>query len=206
MKADPRFGKLLLRSGSRADHGDGVSGPRKSSRAAPPVAVLNYRTWQRLGRESKIVGEFLRVNGTECQVVGVAPKGFSGVTFLGPDLWLPLGCFRTTSTFARFRPDWEAGARWQSDGSRRVWTCRSPRHNCKLCSRLPTAMSQGQILVPRLDQSPPARARQIAGDIVQDRRGGHHQSGSDDRVRAHPGDRLPEPGEHADRAGDRAAP
>ncbi|MGE5295686.1 MAG: ADOP family duplicated permease [Solirubrobacterales bacterium] len=72
-----------------------------------PVVVLSYHWWQRLGGDSKILGEFLCVNGTDCRVVGVAPEGFAGVSLLGSDLWLPLGTYQRVSTQARFRSDQE---------------------------------------------------------------------------------------------------
>ncbi|KPK54925.1 MAG: hypothetical protein AMS22_05160 [Thiotrichales bacterium SG8_50] len=60
---------------------------------APSVAVLSFRAWQRLGADPEMVGQQVRVNGVSCEVIGVAPKGFTGVTLLSPDLWLPLGSF-----------------------------------------------------------------------------------------------------------------
>ncbi len=58
-----------------------------------PVAVLSHRAWQRLGGDPEIMGQSVRVNGAPCEVVGVAPEGFTGLTHLGPDLWLPTGSF-----------------------------------------------------------------------------------------------------------------
>ena len=75
--------------------------PEEEQPGSAPVVVLSYRCWQRLGSDPKLVGEFVSVNGTRCQVIGVMPEGFTGVTFQGPDLWLPLGSYRTTSTWAR---------------------------------------------------------------------------------------------------------
>jgi hypothetical protein len=71
------------------------------------VVVLSYRCWQRLGGDPKVIGELVNINGTGCQVVGVAPKGFTGVTLEAWDIWLPLGSLRTVHTAFRSRPDRE---------------------------------------------------------------------------------------------------
>jgi len=81
--------------------------PEEERHGSAPVVVLSYRCWQRLGSNPKLVGEFLSVNGTDCQVVGVAPEGFTGVTLEGPDLWLSLGSFRVVSTLVRQLPSRE---------------------------------------------------------------------------------------------------
>ena len=75
--------------------------PGEERQGSAPVVVLSQRCWQRLGSDPKLVGEFVSVNGTRCEVVGVAPEGFTGVTLLGPDLWLPLGSYRTVAMLAR---------------------------------------------------------------------------------------------------------
>jgi len=69
--------------------------PEEERRGSAPVAVLGHHLWQRLGSDPKLIGEYLTINSTRCQVVGVAVKGFGGVTFDSPELWLPLGSYRT---------------------------------------------------------------------------------------------------------------
>jgi predicted permease len=56
-----------------------------------PVAVLNYRYWQRrFGGSADIIGHTIRLNAIDFTVVGVAPNGFMGITsMVGPDLWVP---------------------------------------------------------------------------------------------------------------------
>jgi predicted permease len=68
------------------------------------VVVLSWLCWQRLGSDPELVGQFLRFDGVRCKVVGIMPKGFTGVTFNGPDLWLPLGSYRSVSKVARQWP------------------------------------------------------------------------------------------------------
>jgi putative ABC transport system permease protein len=81
--------------------------PEEEQSGSAPVAVLSQRCWQRLGSDPKLIGEFVTVNGTDCQVVGVAPEDFTGATLTGSDLWLPLGSYRTVDTSAREKPDRE---------------------------------------------------------------------------------------------------
>jgi predicted permease len=59
---------------------------------AHPVAVLSYGYWQRrFGRDPRVIGGVLRVNGAAVTVVGVAARGFFGATAdEAPDLFLPL--------------------------------------------------------------------------------------------------------------------
>ncbi len=71
--------------------------PAEGRQGGPLAAVLGYRCWQQLGGDPNLVGEFVRVNGNHCQVVGVAPEGFFGVELVGPELWLPLGSYRAVS-------------------------------------------------------------------------------------------------------------
>ncbi len=65
--------------------------PGEDQQGSAPVVVLSYPLWQRLGGDPKLVGEYVNVNGAVCQVVGVAPQGFTGTSLLGPGLWVPLG-------------------------------------------------------------------------------------------------------------------
>ncbi|NLZ03802.1 MAG: FtsX-like permease family protein [Phycisphaerae bacterium] len=78
--------------------------PAEERQGSGPVMVLTHRTWRRLGADPNMVGQFLRVNGVSCQVVGIAPEGFTGATFIGPDLWLPLGSHLAVADLSRGRP------------------------------------------------------------------------------------------------------
>lgn len=145
--------------------------PEEEQDGSAPVVVLSYRCWQRLGGDSKIVGAFLRISGTDCQVVGVAPEGFTGITLQGPDLWLPLGSFRTVSTLLRVvPPDWKP---WFDVVGR-----------LKTDLDLSVAQAQLQTLFPQFEPEclewwggrpsfslrPPGR-RRIAGESEQERQG-----------------------------------
>jgi putative ABC transport system permease protein len=56
------------------------------------VAVLGYRFWQRsFGGDPAVIGKSVRVEGLPFTVVGVAPKGFTGMGLASdPDITLPL--------------------------------------------------------------------------------------------------------------------
>src|SRR5215831_7290692 len=60
--------------------------------AGNPVAVLGYGYWKdRLGGQTTALNQPVRVNGQVFTVVGVAPRGFNGLT-LGqqPDIYVPM--------------------------------------------------------------------------------------------------------------------
>jgi len=67
--------------------------PTEEQRGAEPVAVLSHRFWQRQGGDPNVLGSQIVVNGTSFRVVGIAPKGFTGIALTGPDLWLPLSAY-----------------------------------------------------------------------------------------------------------------
>lgn len=115
--------------------------PEEERQGSAPVAVLSYRCWQRLGGDPKLVGEFVSIRGTVCQIVGVAPEGFNGVTLDGYDLWLPLGNLRTVHGVYRSRADLEPTFHIVGRLRSRV--------------TMPVAQAQLQALVPRFRQEHP---------------------------------------------------
>ncbi len=116
--------------------------PEEERQGSAPVAVLSYRCWQRLGGDPKLVGEFVGVGGTMCQIVGVAPEGFNGVALDGCDLWLPLGNLRTVHGIYRTRTDLEPS--FHVVGRLRPETT------------MAVAQTQLQALIPRFKQESPA--------------------------------------------------
>jgi len=64
--------------------GDEPSGGR-------PVVVLSHRGWSKLfpGDET-VIGRRLILNGVHCDVIGVMPAGFRGLSVVPPDFWAPL--------------------------------------------------------------------------------------------------------------------
>ena len=56
------------------------------------VVVASYPYWKRMGGRADFVGSTIYINNQPYTVIGVTPKGFSGVSALiAPDIWLPLG-------------------------------------------------------------------------------------------------------------------
>jgi putative ABC transport system permease protein len=56
---------------------------------ASPVAMLRYGFWERrYGRDPKVIGRVVRINGRPTQIVGVMPEGFSFPQ--NQDFWVPL--------------------------------------------------------------------------------------------------------------------
>ena len=58
----------------------------------PRAVVLAYDTWQtRFGLAPGAIGKTIRVNGEPLQIVGVAPRGFTGTTIgTRPELFVPI--------------------------------------------------------------------------------------------------------------------
>jgi len=70
--------------------------PGEDRPGAPhPVVVISHGLWQRdFGGDPAVAGRAARIYGRNFTIVGVAPKGFRGVTLdwgEPPDLWLPIG-------------------------------------------------------------------------------------------------------------------
>ncbi len=59
---------------------------------ASPYVVLSYAYWQgRFAGDNRIVGRAVRLNGYPFTVIGVAPRGFTGLDVaLKPDLFMPI--------------------------------------------------------------------------------------------------------------------
>jgi predicted permease len=56
-----------------------------------PVVVLSHQHWMRRFKgDPAIVGQTIRLNNLPYTVIGVAEPGFTGTTFLGTDLWVPM--------------------------------------------------------------------------------------------------------------------
>jgi len=64
-----------------------------------PVAIANYAWWQnKLGGDPTVIGRTATIGSTVYAIVGVAPRGFFGITVgQSPDLWIPLAMQRAIS-------------------------------------------------------------------------------------------------------------
>ncbi|MDA8020034.1 MAG: ABC transporter permease [Thermoanaerobaculia bacterium] len=60
------------------------------------VAVISHRLWQTRFGGGDALGRSLEINGTMFDIVGITPKGFSGLMAnLPTDIWIPIGKART---------------------------------------------------------------------------------------------------------------
>jgi predicted permease len=81
-----------------------------SSIESPERAVISYRLWDLLGRDDRIIGRSLRLDGRDDTIVGIAQHGFRGLHVgNGCDVWLALResndrGTRDLSVFGRFEP------------------------------------------------------------------------------------------------------
>ena len=59
-----------------------------------PTVVISYKFWEKRGKDPDLVDQTIRLNTREFQVVGIAPKFFTGLSILvSPEFWLPLGMY-----------------------------------------------------------------------------------------------------------------
>jgi predicted permease len=80
--------------GVRATNGRFFNAAESRPNANAPVVIASYSLWQRMGGHPDFVGSTFQVNGKPLTVIGVTPRGFTGVNaVLAPDLWLPLGVY-----------------------------------------------------------------------------------------------------------------
>ena len=60
--------------------------------AGPPVVVLSRQFWQRrFGADPAALGRPIRLGSTLFTVIGVAPRGFTGIELNQVDAWVPVG-------------------------------------------------------------------------------------------------------------------
>ncbi|HZR26117.1 MAG TPA: ADOP family duplicated permease [Vicinamibacterales bacterium] len=63
-------------------------------RASTAVAIASYGVWRQHNLDPAFIGSHVRINGTDCAVVGVTPRGFGGVTaFVSPQWFVPIGAY-----------------------------------------------------------------------------------------------------------------
>ncbi len=90
----PALGRFFIPDDDRAD-------------APDHAAVISYGFWQRQFAGSfDVVGERFNTSGVDWVIVGVAPRGFTGVETDAADVWIPLGAAVATGRLPR---DWKKG-------------------------------------------------------------------------------------------------
>jgi predicted permease len=81
--------------------------PDDDQPAADPVAVISHGLWVRhFGGRRDIVGQTLRMGAMRYSIVGVAPRGFSGLRPDKVDAWVPL----QVGAPAHYGPHWKQSA------------------------------------------------------------------------------------------------
>ena len=86
--------------------------PSDDQPAAPPVAMLCYRTWQQqYGSDPTIVGSTMMLDGNAFTIVGITPPGFFGETLRSdpPEIWVPINqepLFHRAKPFLHQFPAW----------------------------------------------------------------------------------------------------
>lgn len=86
-------GSYLGRLNSRTTRGRLLL-PSDDPSGSPPVVVISYGLWHRtLAADPAIIGRTLWLNGVAFTVVGVAARGFTGMTASSPTIWAPIGSY-----------------------------------------------------------------------------------------------------------------
>jgi predicted permease len=86
--------------------------PSDDTRAAAPVAMLSYRSWQQqYGSDPKIIGSSFILDGHPVTIIGITPPGFFGETLRSdpPAVWIPIQqepLFRGTNSLLNRFPAW----------------------------------------------------------------------------------------------------
>ncbi|MFN8573167.1 MAG: ADOP family duplicated permease [Gemmatimonadaceae bacterium] len=79
-----------------------------------PVAVLGYGLWQsQFGGRHDVVGQELTVGSQSYTIVGVSPRGFSGLaTFEPPALWIPMTAYASRVPWVKEVTDYYTRYHW----------------------------------------------------------------------------------------------
>ena len=57
-----------------------------------PVAIVSYSYWKSHGGDLSMLGKTIRLNSRPFTIVGIAPRGFTGISALiAPEVWVPIG-------------------------------------------------------------------------------------------------------------------
>jgi putative ABC transport system permease protein len=93
----PALGRFFSEAEDRPPHGQ-------------LVAVLSDALWhERFGGDASVLGRTLELGHEQYEIIGVAPRGFTGPELTGPDIWIPVSVVGPRS----------AGDQWHVDDSMR---------------------------------------------------------------------------------------
>src|SRR6185437_5826330 len=77
-----------------------------------PVVVISYPFWlNRFGGATRALGQTLELGDRKFTIVGVTPRGFTGLGITGPDVWMP---FTSAGAMQGGGPGWAtaSGGSW----------------------------------------------------------------------------------------------
>lgn len=75
-------------------HGRAFLPEEEKPDANTQVAIVSYGYWKKHGRDQRLVGSEMQINGRAFTIVGVMPEGFTGTMHIfGSEVWLPLGVY-----------------------------------------------------------------------------------------------------------------
>ncbi len=103
-KVSPNFFPLL---GVQPLHGR-FPATEEDVAGAADVAVLGYDFWRRnFGADPAVIGSAIALDGAAHEIIGVAPRGFTGVELMRIDAWTPL-----RSAASSMNSRWESARGW----------------------------------------------------------------------------------------------
>jgi macrolide transport system ATP-binding/permease protein len=183
----PMFGPLNLGDRSRLVLGEIVTGnyfkvlgvgaaagrpiqPDDDRPGAPRVVMISTNYWTReLGASPSAIGQTLKLRGDVYTIVGVAPRGFNGMTpVLSPDLWVPVSASLGVEPFGMHDvvPSPNGATRLERRGDRWLFM----RGRLKSGKTIEQAHANLDLVMKRLDAAYPATnaSRQIAVKATSD--------------------------------------
>ena len=87
-------------------YGRGFLPEEETPDATARVAVISYSYWKKHGRDPRLLGSQMQVNGRPFTIVGIMPEGFTGTMHIfGSEVWLPL------SVYSEIVNDFQAGSK-----------------------------------------------------------------------------------------------
>src|SRR5213594_1378427 len=67
------------------------------------VAVISHAFWQaQFGGAADVIGNTVTLNEKVIEIVGVAPRGFNGLAFMQPALWMPTSMEKLLDEFTQY--------------------------------------------------------------------------------------------------------
>ncbi len=138
-----------------------------------PVAVLGYGFWQtRFGGRSDVLGQALRVGTADYTIIGVAPRGFEGITDEGPPaVFVPIttfaGTFRAGPMVANYYTRYNWG--WLNVLARRKEGVSQQAADADLSQAYHRSYENERTISPRLTPPEIARPQALAGPVQGER-------------------------------------